>query len=295
MTTAHELLESWSLLGTAILADAVLALAAATAWLDPIGLLLGDEDVEPGYAYGDDPQTITYCFHVARTCFPDLYMRAVAGLHGGLSLAAAADQIITGIDRSGIPLDHPEYLTYGIPIPAYGTSLAEPEWYTAHAELLPILEQFGVSLDEDTQDVTIPGDAVDVALIVAASLLEGDDTCYRDVSSLLQWLWGISGNGALDYDLEVMWEIPPLDWTSENVTLAREIIDEAEAILAQAERGRELLLGQTSWQQALQRNITLARTRLQGRSALHVLSDHTTRNPYGLAWSAAGGSHRSGT
>ena len=130
-------------------------------------------------------------------------------LHSGASAEQVVDAIVAAISAAGIPVDDPEQLWYGIPIPAYGTRLSDPDWLQSQPDLLPVLALFGVGLSEDGLSVEAEEDAQDIGLALVSSLsTHEDDPALQDLAAGLTWLWGLSGNSAVDWDEDAMFEYP---------------------------------------------------------------------------------------
>jgi len=108
------------LLNSAIRADPLLCLANAICWLDPLWRSDGDE------VYGDPLATGLL---VAREAFPDTYAGAIERIRAGMPDREIDRYLCAEISKAGIPVDDLECLGYGIPLPAYGVRLEDPDFH----------------------------------------------------------------------------------------------------------------------------------------------------------------------
>src|SRR5690606_5303288 len=128
----------------------------------------------------------------------------------------------------GIPLENLEWISGGIPLPAYGVALDEPDFYTAHPEVRPVLDCFGISPEPNPYNIVIPQLAYRVAGFIADDLLKQEADCWQQVGWLLKWLFSSSGNSSVDFDDETMCDLQPLAWETDDIAFARELIEEAD-------------------------------------------------------------------
>lgn len=236
-------------LNGAIQNDSVLCLAQATCWLDP--LWRGhDEDF-----YEDTDGFLSAALVVTRQSFPDLYVDAIDKLRQGASYSVIDQLICGGISQTGIPLDDLEYVLYGIPLPAYGVVLEDPEFYVDYKEAAPVLAVFGIEPQTDEFSVDVPARAYTTASLLATDLANHPEENYQRVASLLDWLFAMSGNSLVDWDPDTLWETEPLSWEADNLAFARVMIQEADEIMGKAHAGLQWLTENPTVMQALQDNI----------------------------------------
>lgn len=231
------------LLNSAIRADPLLCLAQTVCWLDP--LWQRDRDA----VYGDPLATGLL---VVRDAFPDLYAGAVERIRAGLPEAEIDRYLCTEISRQGLPVDDLETLGYGIPLPAFGARLDDPEFHEAHSDVLPILMLFGVDAEADGFDLS---DRVyTTGRLLYERLIAQDDPGWKQVGWTLGWLFSCTGNSSVDYNWEDMSDLQPLSWEPSQVAFAKELIEEADAILSDAAAGLKRL-ARPDVRAALRRNI----------------------------------------
>ena len=221
-------------LAGAINADSVLCLAHATAWLDP---MRGDpDDINMPQ---DEDDTMLVALHMLRRAFPGIYLDALQAVRRGACYAELDRTICEAVQAQGIPLENLEWLPFGIPLPAYGAALDDPDFYAAHPDVLPVLDCFGVSPEPNPYDIVIPEIVYQAADIIADDLLQQDDDRWRQIGWLLRWVFSVTGNSACDLTLDEMSELQPLSWDADDIAFAREIIEEAEAIMTDVLAGLE--------------------------------------------------------
>ena len=247
----NDLLQTYTLLAAGLRDDPLLCLASAVCWLDP----LWQEADEDWDVSEDEEGALAIALRVTRTAFPDVYMQAVDQLRQGASYADLDRLICGAISERGIPLDDLQWIGFGIPMPAYGVVLDDPDFYTTHPDTLPVLECFGISPEPNPYHINVPNCAYTAGRIIAADLEKHDDPCYRQVAWLMSWLWSASGNTVIDADFEFMAEIQPLSWDKDDLAFAIDIIQEADGILADAMAGLTFLNSQPDLLQALQHNV----------------------------------------
>jgi hypothetical protein len=244
----NELLHTFGLLAAAMLDDPLLALANAVCWLDPLWETSDDDVYDEGDSLG-----LALC--ITRSAFPDIYAAAVEGIRSGASEKELDSFICGEISKRGIPVDNLEFLRYGIPLTACGIELSDPDLYTARADLLPLVELFGIRPEPGHYSVEVPDCAYTAGRIIADSLVQQDDERLKRVGWALAWLFSCSGNTLIDFDDESMAEIPPLSWDENDLTFAIELIEEANGILGDVIAGLTLLEANPSLFAALEANI----------------------------------------
>ena len=134
------------------------------------------------------------CHRLAR---PDVYLQAVQAIRNGASYDQLDHLICDEISARGIPLDHLQWIGYGVPMPAYGVELEDADFYTDHPDTVPILACFGVSPEPDNYRIHIPECVYQAGHYIAADLRHHLDERYRQISWLTQWLFGFSGNSCV--------------------------------------------------------------------------------------------------
>jgi len=242
-------------LAAAVDADPVLRLAHAAAWLDPLRGVLDDDEIDAAM-YGDDPDAaVTTALFVTRRNFPDVYLDTLEALRTGQSYQAIDTLVCTAFNQQGIPLDSLEWLGWGVPLPAYGVELEDPDFWSSHPDAAPILACFGVSPEPNPYQIDVPDVTYRAAEIIESSLREQDDPRWQQVADLVSWLFGTCQNSSISMSYDLMAEIQPLSWEPDDVEFALEIITEAEAIMANALGALQTLNNDPSLLQILQANI----------------------------------------
>lgn len=236
-------------LAHAINTDSVLCLVHAAAWLDPLR-----SDPDDGDTPESQDDTVFVALHILRRAFPEIYFDALQASRQGASYTDLDRLICTAITAHGIPLDDLEWIASGIPLPAYGAALDDPDFYTAHPAVIPVLECFGVSPEPNPYPIDVPDCVYTAGHFIAADLQRHDDEHFRQIGWLLHWLFSSSGNSSVDYDYETMCEFQPLSWEADDLAFAIEIIQEADGIMADALAGLAFLTSQPELMQTLQDN-----------------------------------------
>ncbi len=225
-------------LAVALTAEPLLLLASAVAAFDPFWNTFDEEDID----YDADPLYIAV--QVTRGAFPDIYAEAVEYLRAGASYQELDHLLCTAISAKGIPLDDLEAIGWGIPLHAVGVDLEDPEFYSVHSDLLPLLAPFGIDLPEgEMHSVDVPECVYPAGRAIAASLLEQTDPALQQVGWAFGWLFACTGNSLIDYTDEALSEIPPLSWSEEDVAFAIELIEEADGIMRDVQTGIKVILG----------------------------------------------------
>lgn len=247
----NDLLQTYTYLATRLQADPQLSLASVVAWLDPLWQD-ANENWDNPYTEED---TLGIALCVARKTFPDIYIQAVEAIRKGASYTDLDRLICEGITAYGIPLDNLEWIGYGIPMPAYGATLDDPEFYTIHPEVIPILACFGISPEPTPYHITIPDCVYTAGDYIATDLEKHPDKDYQQISWMMKWLFSCSGNSAIDFDYEIMCEFQPLTWEKDEFEFAVAIIEEANGIMSDVLEGLEFLSNNPDLLTALQHNI----------------------------------------
>lgn len=229
--------------------DSVLCLAHAAAWLDP---LRGDPDDMDMPESEDD--TVFVALHILRRAFPEIYFDALQAIRHDSSYQQLDHLICEAVQAQGIPLENLEWIGWGIPLPAYGAVLDDPDFYTAHPDVIPLLECFGISPEPNPYNIVIPEVTYKVADRIADDLLEREDE-WQQVGWLLKWLTSGTGNSSCDHDHESLSEFQPLSWDTEDIAFAREIVEEADGIMADVHAGLEWINQHPAALEALAHNV----------------------------------------
>ena len=247
----NELLQTYALLANGLRADPQLCLASAVVWLDPMW-----QDVEDDvHIPHNEDGVLGIALSVIRSAFPDIYVQAVEAIRRGASYADLDHLICQGITEQGIPLDHLEWIGYGVPMPAYGVDFHDSDFYTTHPEVIPILACFGISPEPNPYNMTIPDSVYTAGRYIAADLEQHADKRYQQLSWLMQWLWSSSGNSSVDFSLDEIYEFQPLSWEADELAFAKAIIEEAEQIMSDVLAGMALLTHHPEILTALQHNV----------------------------------------
>jgi hypothetical protein len=237
-------------LTVALTADPLLLLASAVATFDPFWSTFDEESID----YDADPLHIA--LQVTRGAFPEIYAEAVVRLRAGATYQEMDRLLCKAISAKGIPFDDLEAIGWGIPLQAVGVDLEDPEFYSVHSDLLPLLAPFGIDIPEgETYSVDVPECVYPAGHAIAASLLEQTDPALRQVGLAFGWLFSCTGNSLIDYTDEALSEIPPLSWSAEDVAFAIELIEEADGILRDVQAGIETLKSSPELMAALEANI----------------------------------------
>lgn len=249
----NALRETMTFLSDALAADPVTALAHCAAWLDPVGLMTEADDYD--FIGEDDP--VEMALWVTRRAFPDVYADAIRALRAGAGHIEIDNLICAGLSEHGLPADNIEYLGWGIPLPAYGVTLEDADFYPANPEAARVLAAFGVSPEPNPYRIDIPQFCYTAGHLLGADLIEHPDPDWQNVGWALGHLWSCTGNSVVDWDWETLAEIEPLGWSPDEVEFAVEIVREADEITAKAHAGLKWLCANESEFETLQRNIQL--------------------------------------
>ena len=245
----NKLAQTYTFLNQAMQDDSLLCLAQAVCWLDPLWHGY-DEDY-----YHDPNGILSAALVVTRQLFPDLYVDAVDKLRQGADYSAIDHLISDAISETGIPLDNIEHIMYGIPLPAYGVNLDDPEFYAGHPKLLPLLALFGIEPLSNRYNIDVPACVFTAAELIATDLAQRPEKAYQQVAWLLRWLFSTTGNSILDWDFEIMCEIEPLVWEADALDFAYVMIHEADDIMSDVISAIDWLNDEPAVMQALQDNI----------------------------------------
>ena len=236
----------YQLLAAGLREDSVLCLAHAAVWLDPF------RAGWPGDEFEDD--SLEAALEVLRSAFPDIYALVVNAAHHGAGYDELERLICTEVSAQGIPLDSLESMSYGIPLPAYGVVLHDPDFYTDYANLIPVVALFGIEAGED-YPVEIPSHTYAITQQLMTSLIEHPDERYQQVGWLMGFVGSSTGNSSCDLDWESLAEFEPLSWEPDDLAFARAIIEEADEIMEAVQAGLDLFYSHPRIRPALEHNV----------------------------------------
>jgi hypothetical protein len=250
-----ELFALQTALAGAMNKDSLLCLAHAAAWLDPLRGAVDDMDVPES-----EDDTVFVALQILRRAFPDTYFDALQAIRLGASYQQLDQLICNAVQAQGIPLESLDWIGYGIPLPAYGVRLDDPDFYrewsqAPHRDVVPVLQCFGISPEPNPYNVVIAEVTYQVADHIATDLLQQTEDRWRQVGWLLKWLTSGTGNSSCDCDHDALAEFQPLSWDADDIAFAREIVEEADGIMADVLAGLEWINGQPNALEALSRNI----------------------------------------
>ncbi len=237
-----SLLDVHRFLAAGLRADPLLCLAQAVVCFDPF------------WNETDDDDEVALALDVVRRAFPAVYALAVNALHHGATVDDLDCLICAEISALGFPIDNLEVMVWGIPLPAYGATLHDPDFFTQHPAIVPVVRMFGIQL-RDEYPVDVPDHAYTAAHRITESLIEHPDERYQQVGWLLGWLFSCTGNSCIDLDYDTMAEYQPLAWEPDHVDFATAIMQEADEIFTAAQAGLALVQSDPHITQALQDNI----------------------------------------
>jgi hypothetical protein len=228
-----------------------LLLASTVAAFDPFWNVFDTDDID----YDTEPLYIA--LQMTRSVFPDIYAEAIEALRSGATSLDMDHLICKSISAKGIPLDDLETIGWGIPLVGVGVELDDPSFYAAFPEVLPILALFGIVLpDGEDYSLNLPEPIYRVGREIAASLYEHPDPVLRQVSWAIAWLFSCTGNSLVDCTDEMLSELHPLSWSSEDIELAIEMIKETNEIMRDVQAGLETLNTSGELRVAIERNVT---------------------------------------
>lgn len=235
-----DLLQAQHLLVLGMNADPLLCLAKAVAWLDPFWDEFADED-----DYGEDGDTLSLALRVVRDSFPDIYVQVIERLRSGSSWAEVERLVCGEIEKLGIPLDNLEFMPYGIPMPAYGVTLEDPEFYQSHADVVPVVQAFGIDPTAHPYQVDVPECAHIAGQYIAASLENHPDEGYHNLSWLVQWLFSCSGNSTILCGIES--PLSSTSWANRTITIPDYAYQVAQLLAADLEAHADIRYRRVAW------------------------------------------------
>ena len=258
---------AWQQLTAALVADPGLLLACAAATFDPFR---ADADAD----VIDEADALTIALQVTRSAFPEIYAQAIERLRAGAPFAEIDRLLCTAISAAGIPLDDLESIGWGIPLYAAGVDLEDPDFYTAHADVRPLLVPFGIDPGQQGRwNLDLPEHAYPAGRAIAASLREQSDLALRQVGWAYAWLFSCTGSSLCDLTDEALSEIPPLSWTADDIAFAIALIAETDGILCDVQAGIRAFHDSPALQAALSRNLAhlIREFRRKGTEDAHSL------------------------
>lgn len=223
------------------------ALAYLTAWLDPLTVL--DVAADPGSGESDD--YLLYALEACRQCFPEVYAVTAQLVGAGATYRDVETYICSHLQSYlEVPPDSLEAFAYGVPFQPLGIEYGH-EVVACYPALVPILKWLGMDPEAGCEGKS----TLLERLITSLQSLESNETA-QDVLHLLHWLYGSSGNTAVDYSEEAFWDsgIDSADWTPDNVAFMNEIHREARTFIDHALRGADTLRADATWRRAFRRN-----------------------------------------
>jgi hypothetical protein len=232
--------------------DTRLVLASAVVWLDPSHIVthqdgIRDEDF--------DEDEITQTLYLCRHLFPDVYAHAMQQIWRGIDTPGLEGVLLDGINSHLVmKLTSLEEIIGGIPVETVGISFYEDNFFENYPHLADILMDFAIQPDCTDDDLHR---ASELARGLRISLEQQPSKTNLNISRLLSWMFGSSGNTCVDMTNEEFWEsgMELLDWDAENVAFMNEMATEALSILDEAELGVHTLRHDTVLRQAFQTNI----------------------------------------
>lgn len=228
----NGLLEVYEFLNQATRQDALLCLAQTVAWLDPISFDFPELDF-----YEDQAGILQNALLITRDHFHDVYADAINHVRAGAGYEVLDDLIGRGISTYGIEMTDLEFIPYGIPVPAYGVELEDPDFYSTHPETLPLLQCFGVDIQPDNPyRIEIAGCVNIAAYMITESLEQCPEEAWHRLALALRWIFaGGTGNSICDWSYEIMSEAEALPW--DELDFALTMIHEANEIMADVHSG----------------------------------------------------------
>jgi hypothetical protein len=248
----NALQQTYAHLAQSLQADATLQLASLVAWLDPLWQDDGDDDT---WEWHDEVNVFNTALRICRQVFPVIYTHALHLLRQDTSYARIETFLCDAIQQEGIPLDHLDIMTWGIPLPAYGVLLDDPDFYQMHPDTVPVLACFGISPEPNPYHVDVPDVALQAMTHIGHDLLQDDadwHPAWRDVGWALLWLASSTNNSLCDLEYEMLMEFEPLSW--HDIDFARELIQEADDVMGKVIQGLVWLNHQPERLDTLQHN-----------------------------------------
>lgn len=244
-----QLLETYKLLVTGLNQDPLLCLAHAATLLDPFRSELLSDELDDDWYY-----SVEAALDILRRAFPDSYAQAVVACHQGAGYEELDRLICAEMTVRGIPLDTVECMAYGVPLPAYGVALHDPDFYASHPDLVPVLELLGVKVEDDFS-AEVPDHIHTISHQLMTSLIDHPEERYQQVGWLMGFLGSSTGNSSVDFSWDLMGGIQPLSWEPNDLEFAIAIIEEAEEIMESVRAGLQLFESNPTIRSALKHNI----------------------------------------
>ena len=213
-----------------------------------------DEDMDEG------GHTDMVALQVARECFPDLYVQGLDLIQTDITWSSFVGTMISRIEREiGMDIIDPYYLSWGIPTPSFAfLEFHHPDYgmYLDDYRIESLLRWFKSSPDEPFFEM--PNDQSRTQLhILFAYLSEHHDPNLINLSHLIGWVFGISQNVMVDYTGIDFHEggFEPAKWNREEFKVYREILEEAEEIIANKDEALDWLWSDAHLCKHIQLNI----------------------------------------
>jgi len=237
----NALCETMTFLSDALAADPATALAHCAAWLDPVGLMTESDDYD--FIGEDDP--VEMALWVTRRAFPDVYADAIRALRAGAGHIEIDNLICAGLSEHGLPADNIEYLGWGIPLPAYGVTLEDADFYPANPEAARVLAAFGVSPEPNPYRIDIPQICYTAGHLLGADLIEYPDADWQNVGWALGHLWSCTGNSVVLCGIES--SLSSTSRTNHTVTIPDQAYRVAELLAVDLEAHIDMRYRQMAW------------------------------------------------
>lgn len=282
-------------LSTAMLADPLLSLCNAIAWLDPLitNPHLFSEDLNPYDGNFDHWTNIGVAWETARACFLDVYAETTLNIRSQQQTEIQiAEQVCIGINRHLIRADIYELdqIHYGLPFAGGGVEITSQEFF-ADPMNTPLMEVYGMfDVEVGHADLYSYPDHYDQAAtsarVIAHSLRLTDQPAYDDLAGLLDWMFAQTGNASADYTDEEFYDMnaEPLRWEPYDIAYSNAMHAEAFDMIEQARRGLQFLMHQPALKQTLSRNIQKIATKVRKVKRYDLHDTHAHQLAKSLRW-----------
>lgn len=272
-----------------LLTDPRTALAAATAWLDPIP----SDDPDDLYEFTEEAFNLITAAQICRRCLPAVYAQLTALLRQNQAyddIEIALCHAVNTYLHPSAPLESIEQMRFGIPFTAWGFDWNEEERDHHDERIGQLLECFG-----DPDNEPFLGYHNLIARALANSLEAQNKPNFTHLAWLLRWLFGASGSTAVDYTLEEIseggFDLP--DWSPQNIEFFNELHTEAIEIIDDAHQAIELLAPDLLKQ--ITKNIQSIKREIKRRNIQNAYDHDPTRLIRGCQWTHSTDDSPSGT
>lgn len=212
------------------------------------------------YGFAELNEYIDFAIRICREYFPAVYADVLDAQRVGASNSDLETIISSGIGAY-INVDvYLDFIPAGVPFQLMGVDLYDYE--AIPDDLLTIYRWFGINDADDWSSVE--------AAHLVWSLQEQTAPVYQQLAFLVQWLFKISGNTAVDMDME--------EWQNSEINYPE--WDEFELIADMQAEADEIISAAWKGVAALQNNWVLA---TWFRYNIRSILDHDT-NPYHVYW-----------